>query len=160
MRWIALLMTTILLGACAGLGGAPMQAPNVSLVDLRVTEVKLFEQRYGMELRVQNPNSVALPIVGMEYSVRLNDVEFGKGVSRAPVTVPPYGEAVIQVDLVSSTLSLLQRVRELQRGRLPEALKVVIAGGVSLAHAAEPLPFMFQGEIGRAPSRGDTPTNP
>lgn len=152
MRWIALLMT-LALAACAGIGAAPTQPPHVSLVDLRVQDVKLFEQRYGMELRVQNPNSVPLSIVGMDYSVRLNDIEFGKGVSRQPVTVPAYGEAVIVVDLVSSTWSLLQRVRELQRGRLPQGLKVRIAGGMSLARGAEPLPFMFQGEIGRAASK-------
>lgn len=137
------------LAACAGLGSAPMQAPRVSLVNLQVQDVQLFEQRYGLTLRVQNPNSVPLPIVGMEYSVRLNEIEFGKGVSRQSVTVPAYGDAVVQVDLVSSTFSLLQRVQELQQGRLPQNLKVQIAGGVSLARGPAPLPFMFQGEIGR-----------
>lgn len=140
----------MVLAACAGVGSVPMQAPHVSLVNLRVQDVQLFEQRYGMTLRVQNPNSVPLPIVGMEYSVRLNEIEFGKGVSRQAVTVPAYGDAVVQVDLVSSTFSLLQRVQELQQGRLPQSLKVRIAGGVSLAHGAVPLPFLFQGEIGRA----------
>jgi len=151
-RWIAVPLA-LATGACAGLGSVPMQPPHVSLVDLRVNEVKLFEQRYGMELRVQNPNNVALPIVGMEYSVRLNDVEFGKGVSRQAITVPAYGEAVIQVDLVSSTWGLLQRIKDLQQGRLPQSLTVQIAGGVSLAQGPGPLPFAFQGEIGRAPSK-------
>ncbi len=164
LRCTAVFLATLLIGACAGIGSAPMQPPHVSLVDLRVNEVKLFEQRYGMELRVQNPNSVALPIVGMEYSVRLNDVDFGKGVSRQAVTVPAYGEALIQVDLVSSTWSLLQRIKDLQQGRLPQSLKVQIAGGVSLAQGTGPLPFSFQGEIGRAsskpPSRDDAVTKP
>ena len=168
MRWITLRWIAVLLalatGACAGLGSAPLQPPHVSLVDLRVNEVKLFEQRYGMELRVQNPNSVALPIVGMEYSVRLNDVEFGKGVSRQAITVPAYGETVIQVDLVSSTWGLLQRIKDLQQGRLPQSLTVQIAGGVSLAQRSEPLSFAFQGEIGRAsskpPLRADAVTKP
>lgn len=163
MRWIALTMTA-LLTACASLGTAPMQPPHVSLVDLRVRDVRLFEQRYGLELRVQNPNNVALPIVGMDYSVRLNDIEFGKGVSRQAITVPPHGEAVIQVDLVSSTWGLLQRVQELERGQLPQSLKVQILGGVSLARTVDPLPFKFQGEIGRpaakAPNRDGALANP
>lgn len=153
LKSLGLFSLVFALVACAGLGGAPMQPPRVSLVDLRVQDVKLFEQRYGMELRVQNPNSVPLPIVGMEYSVRLNETEFGKGVSRKTITVPAYGEAVVQVDLVSSIWGLLQRVQELQKGRLPQGLKVQIAGGVSLARTAEPLPFMFQGEIGGKSSR-------
>ena len=150
---LGLIPLMLVLAACAGMGTAPMQAPRVSLVDLRVQDVKLFEQRYGMELRLQNPNSVPLPIVGMEYSVRLNETEFGKGVSRQTITVPAYGEAVVQVDLVSSIWGLLQRVQELQKGRLPQGLKVQIAGGVSLARTTDPLPFMFQGEIGGRSSR-------
>ena len=156
-------MITVLT-ACAGIGAAPSRPPHVSLVDLRVKDIKMFEQRYGLELRVQNPNSVALPIVGMQYRVRLNDVELGNGVSRHAVTVPAYGEALVEVDLVSSTFSLLRRVQELQQGRLAQGLTVQIAGDVSLARTSAPLPFTFAGEIGRAasqpPVRDETVTKP
>lgn len=142
--WLSLVL---LIAACAGVRG-PVQPPHVSLVDLRVHDVKLFEQRYGLQLRVQNPNNVALPIVGMDYTVRLNDVEFGKGVSRETVTVPAYGESVVEVQLVSNLWSLWQRLQDLQQSGESAGLRVDIAGGVSLAHGSAALPFRFQGEFG------------
>ena len=151
MRWLALFVV-LSLAACAGPRG-PVQPPHVSLVDLRVIDVKLFEQRYGLQLRVQNPNNVSLPIVGMDYVVRLNGTEFGKGVSRESVSVPAYGESIIEVPVVSNVWSLWQRLQDLQQKELAQGVKVEIAGGVNLAHQADKLPFMFQGEFGGRPAR-------
>lgn len=146
MRRLSLLFVSLLV-ACIGPRG-PIESPHVSLVDLRVIDVKLFEQRYGLQLRVQNPNSVPLPIVGMDYAVRLNGIELGRGVARESVSVPAYGEAVIEVPVVGNLWSLWQRLQELQQGHLAQGVKIEIAGGVSLAYRAGELPFKFQGEFG------------
>ncbi len=143
----------VVAAACASLNPPAFQAPHVSLADLRVQDVKLFEQRYGLQLRVQNPNPFDLPIAGMNYTVRLNDAEFGHGVSRRAVTVPAHVEALIDVDLVSSLWHLVQRVRDVEAGRA-QGLKVAIVGGVSLANRAGELPFKFEGEVGGAPRSG------
>lgn len=150
-RW-SVAAFALLLSACAGLNQGGFDPPHVSLVDLRVRDVKLFEQRYALQLRVQNPNPYELPIAGMDYAVRLNDVEFGHGVSRRAVNIPAYGEAVIEVDLVSNLWRLLDRVKDVQSGQA-QGMKVAIVGGVSLANRAGELPFTIQGDIG---SRGST----
>lgn len=151
MRWLSLFVL-LSLAACVGPRG-PVESPQVSLVDLRVIDVKLFEQRYGLQLRVQNPNNVPLPIVGMDYVVRLNGIEFGKGVSRESVSVPAYGESIIEVPVVSNVWSLWQRLQDLQQGQLAQGVKVEIVGDVSLAHRAGEVPFAFQGEFGGRPAR-------
>lgn len=129
----------------------PMEEPIVHLSDLRVRDVQLFEQRYTLALRVENPNPQELPVNGLSYRVLLNNVELGRGASRQSVTIPPYGESVIEVDVVSNTLSLLPRVRDIASGAV-NAMRVSITGNMNLANRAAPLPFSFQGDFGAAQS--------
>jgi LEA14-like dessication related protein len=135
-----------LLAGCAT-ASAPLEPPIINLTDLRLQDVQLFEQRYGLALRVQNPNPYELPIRGMAYRVMLNDVELGRGTSREVVTIPPYGETIVQVDVVSNAFSLLQRVQDLAAGNT-QSLNFAITGNMSLADRADALPFSFSGEIG------------
>lgn len=135
-----------LVAGCQSFTG-PVQSPLVSLSDISVRDVGLFEQRYAIRLRVQNPNPYALPITGMAYRVKLNDAEFGRGVSRESVNVPAYGEALVELELVSNLWQLVERVRDLHAGR-SEPLRVTIAGDLNLANRSDEIPFTFQGQIG------------
>jgi LEA14-like dessication related protein len=128
-----------------------MEEPIVHLSDLRVRDVQLFEQRYTLALRVENPNPQELPVNGLSYRVLLNKVELGRGASRQSVTIPPYGESVIEVDLVSNTLSLLPRVRDIGSGTV-NGVRVSITGNMNLTNRATPLPFSFQGDFGAGQS--------
>ena len=139
------MFAALLLAGCNTLS-APLEPPIVSLTDLRVRDVRLFEQRYVLGLRVQNPTPAALPIQGMAYQVLLNDVELGRGASREAVTLPLYGEALIEVDVVSNVFSLLRRVQDLGRSGAGN-LKFSVSGSVSVADRPQPLPFSFHGEI-------------
>jgi LEA14-like dessication related protein len=145
-RRVVLAALSFVLVACQSLDGGTVQPPNVSLTDLNVRDIGMFEQRYVIRLRVQNPNPQPLPITGMAYRVNLNDIEFGRGVSRQSVTVPAYGETVVELDLVSSLWQLFERVRDLQSGHA-EAITVGIVGDVNLANRSAELPFAFQGQL-------------
>jgi LEA14-like dessication related protein len=124
-----------------------MEEPIVHLSDLRVRDVQLFEQRYTLALRVQNPNAQELPVSGLSYRVLLNKAELGRGASRQSLTIPPYGESVIEVDIISNTLSLLQRVKDIGAGAT-SGVKVSITGNMNLTNRPNPLPFSFQGDFG------------
>lgn len=139
-------LAVLFLGGCAT-PSQPLEPPIVNLTDLRLQDAQLFEQRYALALRVQNPNPYELPIRGMAYRVLLNNVELGRGASREVVTIPPYGETVIEVDLTSNAFSLLQRVQDLAAGDL-HRLNFAITGNMSVANRAQALPFSFTGEIG------------
>lgn len=67
---------TLALVACQT-AGTSLAPPIVHLADLRVKDVRLFEQRYTLALRIENPNPQELPIWGMAYRMSLNDVELG-----------------------------------------------------------------------------------
>jgi LEA14-like dessication related protein len=141
----AILLLALLIDGCAGLG-TYSEAPRVSLVSIQPLELGVLEQRYGLRLRILNPNDAALPVEGMSYALRINDREFAYGVSRQPVTIPPYGEALLDVDVVSSLLGVLQQLQEANAGKR-ESLTYRLTGHLSLANRPGKLPFDYRGEL-------------
>ncbi len=147
MKKLILLSFAIILGGCATMQ-PPLEAPHVSLTDLRVLDATLFEQRFALKIRVQNPNPVALPVNGMNFRLDINDVELGRGVSDQAVTVPAYGETVFEIDLVSNFARIVNQIRALESGK-GQSLRYRLSGGISVADRLGKLPFDYQGEIGQ-----------
>jgi len=146
---VALAVLAMLLAGCAGLGSY-REAPRVSLVSIQPRDLGVFEQHYGLQLRILNPNDTALPIEGMSYSLRINEREFAYGVSRQPVSIPPYGEALLDVDVVSNLLSVLQQLQEADTGKR-QALTYRLTGHLSLENHLGTLPFDYRGELNFLP---------
>ena len=146
------LLTFLLLvaGTFAGCAAmqSPLETPYVTLTDLRMLDMALFEQRYGLKIRVQNPNPVELPITGMSFRLDINDTELGRGVSDQAVTVPAYGEAVMEIKLTSNLVRFIDQIRGLESGK-GQSLRYHLSGGLSLANRMSKLPFDYQGEIGQ-----------
>ena len=84
--------------------------PTVSLVDVRLVSAGLLEQRYRLSLRVQNPNSVAIPINGMNYSVGLGGSEFARGVTASSFVLPAKGEDLVEIDVSTNLLDSARHV--------------------------------------------------
>ena len=140
MLWMLLWLT-----GCASLGGY-RDPPRVSLVSIEPLEAGLLEQRYRLVLRILNPNSIDLPLAGLSYSLELNDREFAFGVSRQAVTIPALGEALLEVDVISSLLDVLQQVRQLGSVS-PAALDYRLSGKINLADSPLRLPFDYRGRL-------------
>lgn len=113
-RFLAMLLI-VLLSACAGLVGLA-QKPEVSVAGLNLVQMGLFEQRFALKLRIQNPNDVELRINGLSFEVELNGKSFLTGLSDRGVTVPRFGEALLEVSATSTLASALNQLRELQKG--------------------------------------------
>jgi LEA14-like dessication related protein len=142
-----------LLGGCSSLFQRP-EPPQISLASIRPVDIGLFEQRYRLRLRVQNPNPFALRIQGMDYSLYLNEQQFAQGVSPASATVPAYGEQLVEVDVVSNLARLFDQFSEFGRQR---GLSYRLVGGIRLANVAARIPFEYQGEISLAPKDAGPP---
>jgi len=147
MTRLALLLVALQLGGCAAMQ-PPLEAPNLSLTAIRVVDVSLFEQRFALNIRMQNPNPVELPVTGMNIRLDINDVAFGHGVSNEAMTVPAYGETVFEINLVSNVIRFVDQIRALEKGT-GDALRYRLAGGVSVANRLGKLPFDYHGEIGQ-----------
>lgn len=120
--------------------------PHVSLAGIRVLDMTLFEQRYLLALRVQNPNSIELPIEGMSYTLAVNGSEFAHGVNSQETTIPAFGEQVLHVTVVADLLSTLKHLGHWERWP-PRKLDYQLSGKIQLANVAVSLPFEYRGKI-------------
>lgn len=135
----------LILAGCAGIKPG-FETPRVSLVALEPLDVQLFEQRYGLRLRIQNPNDTELRIKGLDYEVELNGETFGTGVSNAAATVPAYGEATLDLTMVSNLARVLNQFDQLLRDDAP-SLDYAIRGKLSLDGLLLALPFSREGSL-------------
>ncbi len=142
--WLALQLV-----ACAGLG-TYADPPRVSLTSIEALDMTLFEQRYRLGLRIQNPNDHALPIRAMTYEVDLNGRKFAHGLSAQSLTVPAFGEEVVEVEVVSNLLRVIEQVRGLESEQAPQ-LSWRVSGDLRLRDRTSKLPFEYAGALQLAP---------
>jgi len=152
MRSCLAIVSIALLSACAGLGGFS-QKPEVSVAGLNLVQLGLFEQRFLLKLRIQNPNDVELPINGLNFEIELNGQAFIKGLSDKAVSVPRFGEAVLEVMATSTLGSALKQLRDLQKGgrervdyRIVGRINVSGLGNVPLSGLGN-VPFERRGDL-------------
>lgn len=76
----------------------------------------------------------------------MNDTELGRGVSDKAVTVPAFGEALVEISLVSSLARIFHQIRALESGK-DRSLRYRLSGGLSLSSRLGKLPFEYRGEF-------------
>lgn len=138
-------LLVVLIGGCAALRHQP-EPPIVSLAGIQMREMTLFEQRYRLQLRLQNPNDAPLPISGLHCRLFINEREFAQGVSAAAVDVPRFGEAVVAVDVVSDLRRVFEQLRD-TGGRQRENISYRLSGKVAVEGRPLMLPFEYRGEF-------------
>ena len=144
-RNILLMLGVGLISACAGMSTYP-EKPRVSLVSIQPKDMTLLEQRYGLQLRILNPNDEAIPLEGLNYSLEINGREFAYGVSRQSISIPPFGEVLLDVDVVSNLLNVMQQVQEMSTEN-NTSLKYRLSGKISLTNSPVKIPFDYHGEL-------------
>ncbi len=85
-----------------------------------------------MTLRVQNPNPIPIPITGMDFPLNINDSELGSGVTNKAITVPAYGEALVEIELVSNLTRVFNQIRGLENNK-DQSLRYRLSGGLSIS---------------------------
>jgi len=88
-----------------------IDTPDVSLVDVRFTNVSLFETTLSADVRILNPNDRPIRLRGAVHRIRLQGIEIGKGLSDSALEVPAFGTALQRVDIHLSNLRMLTRVK-------------------------------------------------
>lgn len=142
--WFLLILLT--LAGCAGLPSS-VEAPRVSLVHLRVLDMQLFEQRYELTLRIQNPGEQALEISGMSFEVEINDRSFAQGVSNQAVSVAGFDEELVTVEVASSLFDIVNQLQDMQEHQR-DRISYRIHGRLKQRGSVFSIPFERSGEIG------------
>jgi LEA14-like dessication related protein len=149
VKWKAfcfyLLIAGSMLIGCGGLWRT-MEPPRIHIVDVTPKEMKLFEQNFDLELRVQNPNEEALAINGLAFELEINGKKFATGVSNENVTVDRFSSGVIHVQAVTSLWDMLQQIAQLQRTGTP-LVTYRIRGALYSGSPSVKLPFDNSGEF-------------
>lgn len=92
------------------------ETPKVSIVNIVPKEMALMEQRFDVQLRIQNPNKFDLGINGARFDISLNGKEFGTGLSGSKVTVPRFGSEVITGEVITGLGNMLRHAQGLTSG--------------------------------------------
>jgi LEA14-like dessication related protein len=154
-RLTCVLLAGIFLGACATL--SPYKdSPRVSLVSIQPQEMGMLEQRFALQLRILNPNDVAIPVEGLSYAIEINDREFAYGVSRQSVEIPAFGEALLDVEVASNLLNVMQQLQALH-SETRNSMAYRLTGKISLANSPGSLPFDYSGELIYSPAAQSAP---
>ena len=150
---VLLLACACTLSACASLW---VREPlNVTIAEFKPVEIGVLEQRYEVKVRLLNPNDSEVSFDGVVFDLEINGKPFAKGVSDKGGTVPRFGEALIDLQLVSGLQNILRQVNELAKGDRT-SVTYRIKGRLHLARGIGSIPFDATGEIA-FPTGGGTP---
>ena len=111
---LCMLMAGIFFPACAT---APpgIEAPKISIANIAPKDFALFEQRFDVQLRIQNPNEKELGLNGMRFDIDLNEREFANGMTGETVVIPRFGSQVVNVEVITGISSFLRQIQELNK---------------------------------------------
>lgn len=116
--------------------------PKVKLVGVELQEVQLFEQRYQLTLRLQNPNEYSIKVRGLDFNVDLNGEPFAQGVANDTVTLPGFGETTAKVAVSANILTLMQQLSENKNN-----ISYLIHGKIKLDNIPLPISFSSEGSL-------------
>jgi len=108
-RKLLAVLGLLALSACAGIG-TKLETPEINFVGIRTVEASLFEQKLEVRLRVQNPNTIALPVNGLDVDVELAGEPFATGVTAREFVVPAHGEAEFDMIVTANAASALLKI--------------------------------------------------
>ena len=126
--------------------GTSMERPRINIANVTPTEIKLFEQLFDLELRIQNPNDSPLVINGLSFELDINDKPFASGLSDQNVTIGRFSSEIIHVQAITSLWSFLRQVAELQKTGMPR-VSYRIRGAIYAGPSGIKLRFDDAGEI-------------
>jgi LEA14-like dessication related protein len=111
-RYASLALAMTLLAACSTMP-REFAMLRVHISDMTAKEVAVFEQRFDVKLRIQNPNDADFSINGLRFDIELNDRDFANGMSGQRVIVPRFGSELVDVEVFTTLGSFLRQLRTL-----------------------------------------------
>jgi LEA14-like dessication related protein len=123
------------------------EALHVSLVSMAPLEMGVFEQRYTMRLRVQNPRPHEVPLQGISLDLDVNGRSFARATGRTETVIPAFGEETIEVTAVSTLPDVLARLQELSSLKGDEGVNYRLQGRLYQGTSGVYERFTYGGEL-------------
>jgi LEA14-like dessication related protein len=146
MRILIGAVLAIVLSACAA---TRFETPHLQVVGIEMVQSELFEQRFKVRLRVQNPNDRALPVQGISAKMQLQGEDFAQGVAGESFTVPAFGEAEFDMMLSANMAGAILRLATAMRDKKnADKLDYRVSGKLSLSSGMfRSIPFEESGSF-------------
>ena len=145
-RWLRAGLLAGLLGLAACAVWGVREPLNVTIADIKPIEMSVLEQRFAVKVRLLNPNDVDIAFDGVAFDLEINGKPFAKGVSSQSSLVPRFGEALVDLQMVSGLHNILRQIAELQKGDL-SSVSYRIKGRLHPVGGLGFIPFDATGEF-------------
>jgi len=142
--WVVIL--AVLLSGCASLFWMG-EKPHVDIVNVTPKEMRLLEQTFLLELRIQNPTETDLDINGMSFELEINGQPFARGVSNQSLKVERLSTKVVQVEAYTGLISILRQLSEAKKGSYASGFKYRLKGSIHTGAPSFRIPFDETGEF-------------
>jgi LEA14-like dessication related protein len=110
----SLLVAGMCFAACATVPTG-IESPKISITNIEPKDFTLWEQRFNVQLRIQNQNEKDLTISGVRFEIDLNEREFANGMSGERVVVSRFGSQIIRAEMITGFGSFLRQFQELNK---------------------------------------------
>lgn len=142
--WIVILV--VLISGCASLFWMG-EKPHVDIVNVTPKEMRLLEQTFLMELRIQNPTETDLDITGMSFELEINGQPFARGVSNQSLKIERLSTKIVQVEAYTGLISILRQLSEAKKGSYASGFKYRLKGSIHTGAPSFRIPFDETGEF-------------
>ena len=142
--WVVILV--ILVSGCASLFWMG-EKPHVDIVNITPKEMRLLEQTFLLELRIQNPTETDLDINGMSFELEINGQPFARGVSNQSLKVERMSTKVVQVEAYTGLTSILRQLSEARKGGYASGFTYRLKGSIHTGAPSFRIPFDETGEF-------------
>jgi len=139
-------LTVLCLTACATVP-PDIEPPKIIIANIAPKDVAVFEQRFDVQLRIQNPNNQELEINGLRCDIELNDKEFSNGMSGQKVKIPRFGSEVVNVEVFTGLGSFLRQFQEFNKSGVGKVRYRLKGTAFVEASSSFKLPFDEKGEF-------------
>ena len=124
-----------------------LAALQADLLDLSVLETGPEGQLFALRLELVNPNPAEIPVVRLEFDIRLNGEGRLIGEYATPFTLPAQGSETLDVEVFSQTVSSASRLMAFTEGQ-NNTLSYEFQGELFLeASLREPLEVFQRGQV-------------
>ena len=107
--FVLLALASLALAGCTGIP-RDLKTPEVEFVSLRAIEASVFEQKLEVRMKVMNPNTIELPVNGLDIDIELADEPFAHGVSARQFVVPAQGEAEFDMIVTANAVAAILKI--------------------------------------------------
>jgi LEA14-like dessication related protein len=147
LQRLLVLLLALGLTACSSLPFNAL-APKVSVADVEIKSLGLFEQHFDVGLRISNPNDFDLKIEALDFELEVNGRPFAKGLGRTTTLIQAISSTVLRVDATMQSKNLIRQIKTLPPETLKDGVPYRIKGRVKTDKSPAWLPFDHTGVYG------------